>query len=418
MVSIYPFRALRPAAEESAAIASVPYDVVSRDEAAACIFENNKSFLRVIRSDAELPDLNPYDDAVYARARAVFDEMQAEGLLRQDSAESYSVYQVEDEGRVFTGLVACIGVSEYQNKVVKRHELTRYDKEEDRTRHIDTVGANTGQVFLLYRDTKGIHDLIASQANGEPVAETRTKSGAVHRIYPITDPDLIKKITGTFADVPSLYIADGHHRAKSAVNVYERRSVRGDANPESSRFMGILFAHDSVLIHGYSRLVRDLAGMTEDTFLQRLGEIFSIRELHDVDTLASSISPAVDLADHHIMHLYIGGRFYELTRPFDPSADAIARLDVSILQEKVLSPMLGITDPRGDERLAFMGGALPIADLISGVDSGEYAFAILMQPIGVDSICDIADNDMIMPPKSTWFEPKLLSGLVIHMIDE
>jgi len=418
MVSIYPFRALRPATEESAAIASVPYDVVSRDEAAACISENKKSFLRVIRSDAELPDLNPYDDAVYARARAIFDEMQADGLLRQDSAESYSVYQVEDEGQVFCGLVACIGVSEYQNRVVKRHELTRYDKEEDRTRHIDMVGANTGQVFLLYRDTQGIHDLIASQATGEPVAETRTKSGAVHRIYPITDPDLIRRITTIFADIPSLYIADGHHRAKSAVNVYERRSERGDATTEASRFMGILFAHDSVLIHGYSRLVRDLNGMSEDAFLQALGEIFSIRALDSVDMQASSIPPAVDLADHHIMHLYIGGRFYELTRPVDPSADAIARLDVSILQEHVLSPMLGITDPRGDERLAFMGGALPIADLISGVDSGEYAFAILMQPISVDSICDIADNDMIMPPKSTWFEPKLLSGLVMHRIDE
>ncbi len=418
MVSIYPFRALRPATEESAVIASVPYDVVSRDEAAACISENKLSFLRVIRSDAELPDHDPYDDAVYARARAVFDEMQADGLLRQDSAESYSVYQVEDEGRVFTGLVACIGVAEYQNKVVKRHELTRYDKEEDRTRHIDAVGANTGQVFLLYRDTKGIHDLIASQATGEPVSETRTKSGAVHRIYPLTDPDLIKTITGTFAEVPSLYIADGHHRAKSAVNVYERRSEAGNGTTEAGRFMGILFAHDSVLIHGYSRLVRDLAGMTEDAFLQALGEIFSIRELHDVDTQASSIPPAVETADQHILHLYIGGRFYELFRDIDPAADAIARLDVSILQENVLSPLLGITDPRGDERLAFMGGALPITDLIAGVDRGEYAFAILMQPVVVDSICEIADNDMIMPPKSTWFEPKLLSGLVIHRIDE
>jgi len=418
MVSIYPFRALRPATEKSAAIASVPYDVVSREEAASCISENKLSFLRVIRSDAELPDLNPYDDTVYARARAVFDEMQADSLLRQDSAESYSVYQVEEEGRVFTGLVACIAVSEYQNKGVKRHELTRYDKEEDRTRHIDRVGANTGQVFLLYRDSEGIHDLIASQATGEPVAETRTKSGAVHRIYPITDPDLIKKITNTFADIPSLYIADGHHRAKSAVNVYERRSEAGEATPEASRFMGILFAHDSVLIHGYSRLVRDLNGMSEDAFLQALGGIFSIRELHDVDTQASSIPPAVDTGDLHILHLYLGGRFYELSREIDPAVDAIARLDVSILQEKVLSPLLGITDPRGDERLAFMGGALPIAELIAGVDSGEYALAILMQPISVDSICEIADNDAIMPPKSTWFEPKLLSGLVIHTIDE
>ncbi|MCQ1537507.1 DUF1015 domain-containing protein [Methanocalculus taiwanensis] len=417
MVSIYPFRALHPSKEESAYVPSVPYDVVDRDEAAACISENRKSFLRVIRSDAELPDLDPYDDAIYARARAVFDQMRAEGLFVQDAGESYSVYRVEYEGRVFTGLVACIGVSEYQTKVVKRHELTRYDKEEDRTRHIDAVGAHTGQVFLLYKDMQGIHDHLASLATGEMVAEMKTKSGAVHRIYPITDPDAIRKITGLFAEVPALYIADGHHRAKSAVNVYERRSERGDANLEASRFMGVLFAHDSVLIHGYSRLVRDLNGMAQDEFLSALGEIFTIRELNDVNTKASSITPDVPGKGQHLFHLYIGGRFYELTRTIDPAADAISRLDVSLLQERVFSPLLGITDPRGDERLAFMGGALPITDLIAGVDRGDYAFAILMQPTDVDEICDIADNDGIMPPKSTWFEPKLLSGLVVHSID-
>jgi uncharacterized protein (DUF1015 family) len=417
MVAIYPFVALRPAPEESAFVPSVPYDVVSTEEAAACIAENRKSFLRVIRSDAELPDVKPYDDAVYARARAVFEEMKAEGLFVRDALESYSVYQVEHEGRIFTGLVACIGVSEYQNRTVKRHELTRYDKEEDRTRHIDAVNANTGQVFLLYRDPGGIHQFITSRAMGDPIAEAVMKSGSRHRIYPINDPEVIKEISALFADVPSLYIADGHHRAKSAVNVSLRRKERGELTHEATRFMGVLFAHDSVLIHGYSRLIRDLFGMTPAVFLSALAEQFTVREIHEVDTEQSEISSAMKDSHHHILHLYLAGRFYELSRKTDQSADVVSRLDVSLLQEKVLSPLLGITDPRGDKRLEFMGGAHPIHELISHVDSGEYAAAILMQPVNIDDLCDIADNDGIMPPKSTWFEPKLLSGLVIHTLD-
>ncbi|MDO8840976.1 DUF1015 domain-containing protein [Methanocalculus sp.] len=417
MVGIYPFVALRPAQEESAYVPSVPYDVVSAEEAAACIAENRKSFLRVIRSDAELPDLPPYDDAIYARARAIFEEMKADGLFVQDTGESYSVYQVEHGGQTFTGLVACVGVDDYLNKTVKRHELTRYDKEEDRTRHIDSVNANTGQVFLLYRDPGGIHEFITSRATGAAIAETVTKSGSVHRIYPITDPEEITRLSTLFADVSSLYIADGHHRAKSAVNVCDRRKERGDLTPEATRFMGVLFAHDSVLIHGYSRLIRDLSGMTRNEFLSALADEFTIREIEGVDTKASEIRQTMKDAHHHILHLYIDGRFYELSREIDKKADTVSRLDVTLLQEKVLSPLLGITDPRGDKRLEFMGGAHPIHELISHVDSGDYAAAILMQPVRIEDLCEIADNDGIMPPKSTWFEPKLLSGLVIHTLD-
>lgn len=419
MVAIYPFRALRPAPGESAYIPSVPYDVVTRDEASDIIARNRKSFLRVIRSDAELPNTPPYDESVYTRARAVFDEMQVKGLFVRDDAVSYSVYQVERGGDFFTGLVACIEAEEYLNTTVKRHELTRYDKEEDRTRHIDSVNANTGQVFLLYRDTGRIHELICSYTQGDPVAETKTESGFIHRIYPVTDPEVINEITRHFADIPSLYIADGHHRAKSAVNVYLRRKERGDLTPESSRFMGVLFPHDSVLIYGYSRLLRDLNGMDPESFLLALGEIFTVSELTDVDTKKSGIPASHEPGDPawHIMHLYMDGRFFELRHPFDPRADPIARLDVSLLQDKVLSPLLGIDDPRGDERLQFMGGVEPISNMVSVVDSGEYAAAILMQPIKVEDICEIADNNGIMPPKSTWFEPKLLSGLVVHLLD-
>ncbi len=417
MVAIYPFTALRPAPEESANIPSVPYDVVSAEEAAACIAENPKSFLRVIRSDAELPDTPPYDDAVYERARAVFTEMQEKGLFQKDDEESYSVYQVEDEGQTFTGLVACVGVFEYQNRVVKRHELTRYDKEEDRTRHIDAVNANTGQVFLLYRDPGGLRKYIEDAVAGDPIAETTTVSGSIHRIYPIRDPAVIREITTLFANVPSLYIADGHHRAKSAVNVAERRKERGDLTEEATRFMGVLFAHDSVLIHGYSRLMKDLNGMTAEDFLAKLTTLFTVREIFSPDLHASTIPPMAGDSDRYCMHLYVAGRFYELSHPIDPATDAIGRLDVSLLQEKVLSPLLGIHDPRGDPRLDFMGGAAPVADLIARVDSGEYAAAILMQPIDVNDICSIADEDGIMPPKSTWFEPKLLSGLVVHLLD-
>ena len=417
MVAIYPFTALRPAPEESAYVPSVPYDVVSAEEAAVCIANNPKSFLRVIRSDAELPETPPYDDAVYERARAVFIEMKEKGLFKKDAEQSYSVYQVEDEGRIFTGLVTCIGVSEYQNRVVKRHELTRYDKEEDRTRHIDAVNANTGQVFLLYRDPGGIQKYIENAVAGDPIAETTTLSGSIHRVYPIRDPAMIEQITRLFANVPSLYIADGHHRAKSAVNVAERRKERGDLTEEATRFMGVLFAHDSVVIHGYSRLIKDLNGMTAEGFLAKLTTGFTVREIFTPDLHASMIPPMAGDSDRYCMHLYLAGRFYELSHPRDSATDAIARLDVSLLQGKVLSPLLEIHDPRGDKRLDFMGGAARIADLIARVDSGEYAAAILMQPIDIDDICAIADDDGIMPPKSTWFEPKLLSGLVVHLFD-
>ncbi|MCP1661676.1 MAG: DUF1015 domain-containing protein [Methanocalculus sp. MSAO_Arc1] len=417
MVAIYPFRALRPAREESAYVPSVPYDVVTREEAAAVIARNRKSFLRVIRSDAELMHLSPYADEVYDRARAVFSEMQDQGLFARDDSESFSIYQVEHQGLVYTGLVACIGTEEYLKKTVKRHELTRYDKEEDRTRHIDSVNANTGQVFLLYRDPGGISGFIRSLATGDPVAETEAENGSVHRIYAVNDPDAIQQIRGHFSDINALYIADGHHRAKSAVNVYLKRKEHGVLTTGASRFMGVLFAHDSVTIHGYSRLLRSLNGMTPDAFLAALEAQFRVKKSSSVDTSKTDIPVAGGRAERHVFHLYIEGAFYELSRDIDPGADPIARLDVSLLQESVLSPLLEIHDPRGDERLDFMGGAQPIADLVAAVDSGEYAAAILMQPIEILDICDIADDDKIMPPKSTWFEPKLLSGLVIHPLD-
>lgn len=416
MVSVYPFTGLRPAPDAYRSVPSVPYDVISAEEAAAEIEKNERSLLRVIRPDAELMDIDPHDDRVYARAAEMFAKMKAEGLFQEDDTPSFYIYQITLGGELFTGLVSCVSVEEYNNDTIKKHELTRYDKEEDRTRHIDAVSAHTGQVFLLYKDSGLIHQTLVSIAAAHtPDGEYISAGGNLHQIFRVADPADVEKITGLFADISNLYIADGHHRAKSSANVLERRTSEGRATPDAEKFMSVLFAHDSVRIYGYHRLVRDLAGMNADQFLGDLALRFTVTPLKKVD-VSKNMIPVKNDGSMHIIHLYLESQWYELTRPVDPSADAISRLDVSVLQELVLDDMLAIFDPRGDPRISFVGGIAPLADVIKDVDNGEYSAAFIMQPVTAQQVIDVADAGLIMPPKSTWFEPKLLSGMVIHEI--
>jgi len=418
-VRVYRFAAVRPERAAAQAIAAVPYDVVTAEEVRAITDKNPLSFLRVSRSDAELPDLSPHDDRVYSRAAENFHALIKNGLMAKDDLPSLYVYRVEQGGDIFLGLACCLDVDDYRKRRIRRHEQTRYDKEEDRTRHIEATRTHNGPVVLLYRDGMGISSYIASllPAGKTPDAEVRAENGAIHRIFRITDPVVLQELEDRFSRIPYLYIADGHHRAKSAVNVADRQKGTNGTG-EINRFLGVLFAHDRVRIHGYSRLLADIGGYTTESFLSALRGIFTVEPYGRADGDGFQISPRTRSSTRcHIIHVYLDGKWYECTRPVDPGAPPLEALDVAILQNHVLFGLLGITDPRKDARLQYLGGARPIRDLTRLVDAGEFRLAIAMQPVQVDTVLSIADADGVMPPKSTWFEPKLFSGLLVHTFE-
>ncbi|MBP1928701.1 uncharacterized protein (DUF1015 family) [Methanolinea mesophila] len=419
MVHIFRFAGVRPRESEAPRIAAVPYDVVTTEEAAACIHDNGLSFLRISRPDALLPDLPPTDDEVYRTGSRNFQEFLAKGLMVRDGEPSMYIYRVSAPGQTYIGLCCGLDVQDYEKEVIRRHELTRYDKEEDRTRHIDAVNAHTGPVVLLYRDANGgqacLEALIADMV---PVAEVAWEGDTLHQVFHISDPAALSRLEALFDPVERLYIADGHHRAKSAVNVSKKRKEEGRWCGECDHFMGVLFAHDGVKIHGYSRLVTDLGGYAPWAFMARVRDRFEVRPCGKVDACGFHIPPIPEHArGYHVIHMYLAGEWYECSRPVSPGEGPIENLDVSVLQREVLTPLLFITDPRGDPRLQYLGGARPLADLEEMVDQGEYEVAFAMQPVKVETVLEIADKGGIMPPKSTWFEPKLLSGLVVHTLD-
>jgi uncharacterized protein (DUF1015 family) len=421
MVRIYRFSGVRPIKEAAPEIAAVPYDVVTADEAKVIITKNPKSFLRVSRPDAELPGIPPHDDRVYQRAREMFLLLEREGLMKKDPEPGMYLYRAQQDGDTFLGLCCCLDVDDYRKNKIRRHELTRYDKEEDRTRHIEAVRAHNGPVVLLYRDDAGLFSFIDSQVarTQPPVAEVLTEQGGVHQIFRIADPKVLADLEQRFAAVPALYIADGHHRAKASVNLADKILASGKVpGDEICRFMGVMFAHNRVKIHGYSRLLTDLGTFTPGSFMDQLKTCFEVREYGVVDGTSYNIQPKIAHPEKfHVMHIYNSGKWYECTRPLDPHAAPLEVLDVAVVQKHVLEGMLGITDPRGDARLQYLGGARPVSDLEKLVDSGEYQLAMAMQPVRVETVLSIADAGGIMPPKSTWFEPKLLSGLVIHSFE-
>jgi uncharacterized protein (DUF1015 family) len=402
-------------------VAAVPYDVVTAEEARAIIGKKPKSFLRVSRPDAEMPDI-PADDArVYERARENFNNLLSQGLMQKDTAPGMYLYRVRQTGDTFLGLCCCLDVEDYRNNTIRRHEQTRYDKEEDRTRHIEATKTHNGPVVLLYRDPGTIFSFLNGliTQGTVPDAEVRGEQGGIHQIFRIADPAVLAQIEQQFSLVPSLYIADGHHRAKASVNLADRRIAAGlPADGEVSRFMGVMFAQDRVRIHGYSRLLTDLGAFTPATFMEELGKYFEVTRYGNVRGSEYNIPPKIKKPErYHVVHMYLAGQWYECTRPLEKNAAPLDALDVAVLQTYVLEGLLGITDPRGDTRLQYLGGARPVADLERLVDLGEYQLAFAMQPVKVGTVLSIADAGGVMPPKSTWFEPKLLSGLVVHTFD-
>ena len=410
MAVVKPFRALRPLPGRAAAVAAVPYDVVNTEEARALAAGNPYSFLHVSRPEINLPaGADPYADEVYARAAANFDWLTAEAPLTLEDEPSFYLYRLRMGGREQTGLVACCSIDEYDADVIRKHERTRRDKEDDRTRHMLTLRAQTGPVFLTYRPAPEVNELVAAAAAGEPLFDFAAPDGVTHTVWRVA-PEAIRPFVEAFAAVPALYIADGHHRAKSASRAREAlRACNADetGDEEYNFFQCVIFPADEVRILAYNRAVKDLNGYTPDELLREVGREFEVTDGADPTPPGRGR-----------FGMYLAGRWYglRLRSEVTKRLKMIDRLDVSVLQDGLLAPVLGVQDPRTDKRVEFVGGIRGTSELERLVDGGKAAVAFSLHPTKVDELMDVSDAGEIMPPKSTWFEPKLRDGLLSHLI--
>ena len=407
------FRALRPAPEKAAKVAALPYDVVDRQEAKAIGDKNPDSFLHVDRAEMDLPDeTDLYDSSVYEKARENLYNMEADGTMIQDEAPCYYIYELTRKGKTQTGLAGCCSIDDYLNDVVKKHELTREDKEQDRIRHVDVCDANTGPMYLACKYPQELLDLMTQwKESHEPVYDFVADDEIGHRVWVIDGEKEKQIIADRFADIPAVYIADGHHRAASAVKVgLKRRQEHPDykGDEEFNFFLSVVFPYDQLTILAYNRVVHDLNGMDEHAYIASLKFNFELMLMPGFPCKP---------VEKHCIGMYTGGQWYHLKAWEDiyKDKDVVGQLDVSILQDKVLSPILGIGDPRTDKRIRFVGGSHKLTELAQLADAtGGVAFA--MYPTSMEDLMKIADEGKLMPPKSTWFEPKLRSGLFIHKL--
>jgi uncharacterized protein (DUF1015 family) len=413
MAVIKPFRAVRPVKELAGKVAALPYDVMSSEEAREMVKENPYSFLHVDKAEITLDrDIDLYDMRVYEKARDNLQGMIDSGILAEEKRSCLYIYRQVMDGRAQTGIVACASIDDYLNNTIKKHELTRADKEMDRTRHVDYCDANTGPIFLTYKFQAEINEIVANWTGNEPVYDIHADDGIDHIIWIIDDESTINRLMVLFEQVDCLYIADGHHRSASAVRVGQmRRQAKPDYTGEEgfNHFLSVIFPDQDLYIMDYNRVVKDLHGLSVEEFMAKILECFSIKQ-HEGN------QPFKPLHKHSF-GMYIKGQWYELQAregSFD-SADPVARLDVTILQNNILKPWLGIEDPRTDKRIDFVGGIRGLKELEKRVDEGmQVAFS--MYPTTIQDLMDIADAGQVMPPKSTWFEPKLRSGLFIHKL--
>ena len=405
MSQLFAFRPLRPAASVVSRVASVPYDVVNTDEARALAAGDPLSFLRVTRSEIDLPaDVGPYDPRVYARAAANLAELTRTAPLIVEDEPSLYAYRLRMAGREQTGVAGCFSVDEYEQGRIKKHEKTRKDKEDDRTRHITELRAQTGLVFLTYRAQTAIDAIVAAISAGPPLYDFTAADGVSHTIWKAS-PRERDALVGAFARLDALYIADGHHRAASAARA---RAALGAAagSVEAGRVVAVAFPDDQVRILPYNRVVKDLADQTPEAFLDRL-----------LTLARATVGGPSEPAGPGVVAMFLDGRWYSVVLPTPPAGTPRAdALDVEVLQRTVLGPLLGIGDPRTDKRIDFVGGIRGTAELERLVRSGAAAVAFSMFPVRVDDLMAIADAGGIMPPKSTWFEPKLRDGILTHQI--
>ncbi len=398
MSAIYPFAALRPVPNAAAAVAAVPYDVVNTQEARALAAGNPLSFLHVSRPEIDLPPgANPYSDAVYERATKNFTELKRAAPLVVEEAPSFYLYRLHMGAHVQTGMAACYSLDEYDRELIRKHERTRPDKEDDRARHMLAIGAQTGPVFLTYRAAKAVDAIVARVARQAPLFDFTAVDGVRHEVWQVSAGDN-QAIVDAFATIDSLYIADGHHRAASAART--RRSLAARGSGEHDRVMAVAFPDNQMQVLPYNRVVADLRGLAPAAFLAALKKSLSVRDG----------GPAVPGAKRSIA-MYLDGAWYTIAMPAGRDA-----LDVDLLQTSILEPLLGIADVRIDKRIDFVGGIRGTAELEQLVNADTFAVAFSLYPVSVGDLMRIADAGGIMPPKSTWFEPKLRDGLLSHLI--
>jgi uncharacterized protein (DUF1015 family) len=409
MSAIFPFAALRPAPGAAAAVAAVPYDVVSTEEARALAAGNRLSFLHVSRPEIDLPHgTNPYAEAVYDLARTNFSTLRSDAPLVVEETPSFYLYRLHMGGHVQSGIAACYSIDEYDRGLIKKHEKTRPEKEDDRTRHMLAIGAQTGPVFLVYRASRSVDAIVSRVAERAPLFDFTAVDGVRHQVWQVPATEN-QAIVDAFAAIKALYIADGHHRAASAART--RRSLAAKGEGEHDRVMAVAFPDDQMQVLPYNRVVSDLRGLTPAAFLDRLKETMSVREG----------GPATPAGKGSVA-MYLDGKWYTIAMlvPPKPAGEggpaAGNTLDVDLLQSSILEPHLGIADVRTDKRIDFVGGIRGTRELEQLVDSGKFAVAFSLFPVSVDDLMRIADAGGIMPPKSTWFEPKLRDGLLSHLI--
>jgi uncharacterized protein (DUF1015 family) len=410
---IYPFAGLRPLPESAAAVAAPPYDVLSSAEARQQANGNPLSFLHISKPEIDLPEgTDPFDDAVYAKGGENIRRMIADGVLIRDAVPCYYLYRLTMGGHSQIGLVGAAPVAAYDENRVRRHEFTRPDKEDDRVRQIDSVDAQTGPVLVVHQPRDEITALVGENTAAPPLYDVTRPDGVGHTVWLVDDTGQIAKIDAAYGALDLLYIADGHHRSAAASQV---AGLRREANPNHSgdeaynRFLIVAFPADQVNILDYNRVVRDLNGLSPEAFLDRLGEDFEIE-----------LSPdPVRPGQPNTFGMYLGGSWTRLTTLSPPGADVVPleRLDVGLLTDLVLEPVLGVGDPRIDPRIDFVGGIRGLKGLAARVDSGEWAVAFALYPTGIDDLMAVADANEVMPPKSTWFEPKLADGLISYPLD-
>ena len=404
MATLKPFAALRPQPELAAQICELPYDVMSSDEARDMAAGNPLSFLRVSKPEIDLPaGTDLYSPEVYAKGRENFAQLIAQGALKQDAQPAFYLYRQVMGQHAQVGLVAAASCEEYLQNLIKKHELTRVDKEDDRVRHIETLNAQTGPVFLTYRADASFDAFVAKKTSGTPAVDFTGKDGVRHSAWTISASDEIQWVESVFAGIPSLYIADGHHRSAAAGRVFKSRQGAG----HSGHFLAVIFPHNQMQILPYNRVLKDLNGLTPEQLLAKLSAVFDIQP---------GVSPKP--ARKHELALFLGGKWSTLTfkAQFTAISDPIERLDVTLLQKQILAPVFGIDDPRTSKRINFVGGIRGTAELEKLVNSGEYACAFSMFPTSIEDLMSIADAGGIMPPKSTWFEPKLRDAMFSHLI--
>lgn len=412
MAVLKPFKAIRPKDEYASQVGALPYDVMNSEEAREMVKNKPYSFLHVDKAEVDLPaGIDIYSPEVYEKAKANLDALSENGICRQDEKPMLYIYRQIMNGREQTGIVGCTAVDDYINNVIKKHEFTRADKEADRIRHVDICNANTGPIFLTHRENAAVSKIIENwKAAHAPCYDFVSDDKVSQTVWVIDDDAVIDALVKEFAEIPYLYIADGHHRCASAVNVGKKRRGNGeyDKNAEFNFFLSVIFPCDQLKIMDYNRVIADLNGNTSEEFIVKMSEKFIVEDADE-----SPYAPK----ERHTFGMYLDGKWYKVTAKaeFINENDPVECLDVSILQNNLITPLLNITDPRTDKRIDFVGGIRGLGELERRVKDGmKLAFA--MYPTSLNELMDIADAGKVMPPKSTWFEPKLLSGLFVHKL--